>query len=117
MLRLLALATAAVVVFVGFCCPPPALAFEKPQPMVCPITGQTCETREADCDPPAPQVATPLDAPVKVIAPEVGALPAAPELARPQPFGPATLTHWSAPTRTIVLRILYPVFLHALPHN
>jgi hypothetical protein len=106
MSRIAVIAITAALLFVGFCCPPPALALEKqPQMMVCPLTGQTCETREADCDPPPPQLATTFDAPVKIITPDVDALPAAPELAPPHESPRALLSHWTAPNRTVVLRI------------
>jgi hypothetical protein len=106
MLRIAAIGLTATLLFVAVCCPPPALALEsQPKVMVCPITGEVCQTQEDDCDPPAPQVAVSADAPLKIITPDVGSLPAVPELAPPHESRPATITHWSAPTRTIVLRI------------
>lgn len=104
-MRVTVLTVIATLLFVGFCCPPPALAFEKPQPEVCPITGQKCETQDADCDPPPPQLATSASTPVKVITPDVDILPTAPELEPPHESRPSVLTHWTAPNRTIVLRI------------
>lgn len=101
----IAVAVIATLVVVQFCCPPPALALERPaEPMTCPITGETCETKSADCDTPPQLTAAP--APERpAIAPDVASLPPSPELPQPHESQPALLDHWSAPNRTVVLRI------------
>ena len=104
MSRIVAIGVTATVVFVLFCCPPPALADQQPKVMVCPITGETCQT-EADCDPPPPDLTAAPPAPPHVVIPDAIAVPPAPALSEPQELRPAVLHHWSAPTRTIVLRI------------
>jgi hypothetical protein len=102
--RLLASAVIAAILFVLFCCPPPAFAEQQPEVMVCPITGETCET-SSDCDPPPPElIAAPAPAP-DVVVPDAIAAPPAPALPTPHELRPAVLHHWSAPTRTTVLRI------------
>lgn len=104
MSRIVALGVTASVLFVLFCCPPPALADQQPKVMVCPITGETCETK-ADCDPPPPDLSAAPAPPPQVVMPAAITAPPAPALPTPHELRPAVLHHWSAPTRTIVLRI------------
>ena len=103
MSRFTALTLTAAMLIVVFCCPPPAFAEPAPKVMVCPITQEPCETK-SKCDPPAPElIAAPAAVPALVV-PSV-AMPIAPALAVPHESRPAELHYWSAPTRTVVLRI------------
>lgn len=104
MSRIVALGVTAALLVVLFCCPPPALA-EQPKVMVCPITGEKCETGEAECDPPPPDLLAAPATPVHVVMPDIITAPPAPALPSIHELRPAILHYWSAPTRTIVLRI------------
>lgn len=104
MSRFVALGVTATLLVALFCCPPPALGEQEPAAMICPITQKKCETK-ADCDPPPPElIASPTTAPAALM-PNVAALPATPPLPPPHELRPAVSDYWSAPTRTIVLRI------------
>lgn len=103
MSRVVAIGVTVTLLVVLFCCPPPALAaMQQPQLVVCPITGETCETTE--CDPPPNLTAAPATPP-HVVMPDVAAVPPAPTLPTPHELRPAVRDFWSAPTRTTVLRI------------
>ena len=84
-----------VVIAAGVCCPPPLEI-----PKICPITGERCEP--AECTDPTPElIATKVP---EAVVPDRPLLASAPQ---PHPFADAAqpLTFWTAPTRTVVLRI------------
>jgi len=105
--RVVALGVTAVLIVVMFCCPPPAMAEQqRPKVMVCPITGEKCHTGESKCDPPPPQqfVAAPAST-HPIVLPDVVTAPLATPDVVSHELRPAIFNFWSAPTRTIVLRI------------
>lgn len=104
MSRFVALSVTVALLVALFCCPPPAMAQQEPEQMVCPITQKKCETK-ADCDPPPPELLAAPSATPSALVPAVAVLPAAPSPAPPHELRPAVIDFWSAPTRTIVLRI------------
>lgn len=107
MLRVSALALVAAFVFVQICCAPPvrAAAFEMAEAMQCPIQKQKCDTTEtADCS-GGPQLLA--DGPVVKSAAVIHFQPVALATQPPVPHAEPEIHGgwWSAPTRTIQLRI------------
>jgi hypothetical protein len=102
--RFTALTLTAAMVIVLFCCPPPALAQEQPKVMICPITHEPCRTK-SKCDPPVPQlIASAATAPAMVM-PFVASIDITPNGDARDRAALKEVVYWSAPMRSVVLRI------------
>jgi len=106
MQRQCAVILGAAIVIASFCCPPPLQGIESAPPMHCPITGETCNTGDSDCqDVPAPVATSLPSVPTAIPHDVVVVVSPAPQLSAAQAIERHEELFWLLPTRTIQLRI------------